>query len=309
MLAARAAGRASRPSTTCRLERAIARTIRSEHGLATRVTCPPASPGGGTRLDMHGASTGRRLPGHGRPDRRQGARPLRERGPLAALDMAKVERAIAASILAQRHTHATVSCPHQVLQKAGIQFRCIATVSSTGARQPFVVGEVNGYGHVALRSAVTGTVRLKLQAGGHRFDPGWLHPPVTPSDLAEKPCNDGPRRRQGITRVPTRDIDHNPAHERRLVSTARLLAVPWLDARPPRESSPRRRSRLPSRARRGNRRRLVQRDRALRHPRPYPTDPRCRCRDPPGPAPDPGAAEYEQPDSAPGSNHARDGHN
>lgn len=131
------------------LERAIASTIRSEHGLATRVTCPsgvPRAAGHASRCNVLlqvGAypvtvvqTDGK---GHVRYENAE---------PLTLLDTAKVERAITASILAQRNTHATVSCPHQVLQKAGIHFRCIAAVRSTGARQPFVVDEVNDYGHV-----------------------------------------------------------------------------------------------------------------------------------------------------------------
>ncbi|MFL5824252.1 MAG: hypothetical protein ACJ764_12525 [Solirubrobacteraceae bacterium] len=60
------------------------------------------------------------------------------------LDTSRVARAIQASILAQRHIHATVSCPHNVPLRKGWHFVCFAT---TGAGQtPFVVTEVNGRG-------------------------------------------------------------------------------------------------------------------------------------------------------------------
>lgn len=149
VLAAAGCGSSGATLDNMQLERAITSTIRSEHGLATHVTCPSGVP----RAVGH-ASTCKVLlqvgaypvtvvqtdgKGHVRYENAE---------PLTLLDAAKVERAIAASILAQRNTHATVSCPHQVLQKTGIQFQCIAAVSSTGARHPFVVGEVNGYGHV-----------------------------------------------------------------------------------------------------------------------------------------------------------------
>jgi hypothetical protein len=67
--------------------------------------------------------------------------------PLVVLDSARVERAIAQSILAQRHLHATVSCPAAVLQQAGLKFTCFATIA--GRRYPFEVTQVNGHGQVS----------------------------------------------------------------------------------------------------------------------------------------------------------------
>jgi hypothetical protein len=57
-----------------------------------------------------------------------------------------VERSIEASILAQRHLAATVSCPVNVVQKAGVVFDCVATVR--GRRFTVVVTETDGKGHV-----------------------------------------------------------------------------------------------------------------------------------------------------------------
>ncbi|HXR29319.1 MAG TPA: DUF4333 domain-containing protein [Solirubrobacteraceae bacterium] len=66
--------------------------------------------------------------------------------PLVVLDVTRVQRAITASILAQRRLRATVSCPVTVLQQAGVRFTCTATVG--GRRYPFEVTEVNANGQV-----------------------------------------------------------------------------------------------------------------------------------------------------------------
>jgi hypothetical protein len=66
--------------------------------------------------------------------------------PLVIINVAKVRRAIESSILSQRHLKAAVTCPAQVLQQAGISFRCTATVN--GAQHPFAVSEDTSSGHV-----------------------------------------------------------------------------------------------------------------------------------------------------------------
>jgi hypothetical protein len=66
--------------------------------------------------------------------------------PLVALDVTRVERAIAQSVLAQRKLHATVKCPATVLQQAGLRFFCTATVG--GRNYPFEVTQVNRNGQV-----------------------------------------------------------------------------------------------------------------------------------------------------------------
>jgi Domain of unknown function (DUF4333) len=66
--------------------------------------------------------------------------------PLVLLDTERVERAITTSVLAQRRLRATVICPREVLQQAGIAFSCTATVGSR--RYPFSVTEINGAGQV-----------------------------------------------------------------------------------------------------------------------------------------------------------------
>jgi hypothetical protein len=62
------------------------------------------------------------------------------------LDTVKVERSIEASIRSQRHLHSTVSCPVNIVQKAGVVFDCVATVG--GRRFSVVVTETDGNGHV-----------------------------------------------------------------------------------------------------------------------------------------------------------------
>ena len=62
------------------------------------------------------------------------------------LDVAKVERAIERSIVAQRQLRSSVSCPAEVIEKAGLVFDCTATVK--GRRFPFRVTEIDAEGHV-----------------------------------------------------------------------------------------------------------------------------------------------------------------
>jgi uncharacterized membrane protein (DUF4010 family) len=62
------------------------------------------------------------------------------------LNTERVERSIEASIVAQRHLASTVSCPVNIVQKAGVVFNCQATVR--GRQFPVVVTETDGNGHV-----------------------------------------------------------------------------------------------------------------------------------------------------------------
>jgi hypothetical protein len=66
--------------------------------------------------------------------------------PLLLLDTSRVESSIVHSIATQRHLHATVTCPHEVLQQTGVAFTCTATVK--GVRYPFEVTQVDGRGNV-----------------------------------------------------------------------------------------------------------------------------------------------------------------
>lgn len=62
------------------------------------------------------------------------------------LNTERIERSIEASILAQRHLGSTVSCPVNIVQKAGVVFDCQAMVR--GRHFAVVVTEVDGKGHV-----------------------------------------------------------------------------------------------------------------------------------------------------------------
>jgi hypothetical protein len=128
-------------------ERAIAASILTQHHLHAAVRCPPNPPrkagftftctaefDAGTYPVTVTETNGR---GHVR---------YQDRDPLVALDVAKVEQSIVQSIRAQRRLSSTVTCPAEVLQKAGIVFTCTATVAGRG--YPFAVTEVDGDGHV-----------------------------------------------------------------------------------------------------------------------------------------------------------------
>jgi len=62
------------------------------------------------------------------------------------LNTEKIERAIERSSLAQRKTHAQVSCPPGVHQRKGLAFSCTAVVARGSTR--FVVTQLDGAGRV-----------------------------------------------------------------------------------------------------------------------------------------------------------------
>lgn len=62
------------------------------------------------------------------------------------LNTAAINRAIAGSILAQHHLHATVKCPSNTPRKTGLAFTCTASLNV--GTYPIVVTETNGSGHV-----------------------------------------------------------------------------------------------------------------------------------------------------------------
>ena len=62
------------------------------------------------------------------------------------LNTEKVERAIEASVAAQRDKNARVSCPSGVHQKKGVTFSCTATVKRVDTK--FVVTQQDGAGRV-----------------------------------------------------------------------------------------------------------------------------------------------------------------
>lgn len=62
------------------------------------------------------------------------------------LNTERVEQAIQASILQQRHLRSSVSCPVNIEQRQGVVFYCRASVG--GRSFPVVVTQVDGRGHV-----------------------------------------------------------------------------------------------------------------------------------------------------------------
>jgi hypothetical protein len=68
----------------------------------------------------------------------------------SGLDASAVERAIAGSILTQRHLHAGVECPKEVPRKAGLVFTCTARLDV--GSYPVSVTETNGNGNVRYQN-------------------------------------------------------------------------------------------------------------------------------------------------------------
>jgi Domain of unknown function (DUF4333) len=131
------------------VERAIAKSILRERGLYAAVACPSKV----VQKAGHAFTCTARLGIGSYPlsvTETDGSGTVRYQNanPLVVLNIAKVQHAIEASVLSQRHLHATVSCPAEVLQRAGLVFRCTAVVDGESRRYPFVVREVDNAGHV-----------------------------------------------------------------------------------------------------------------------------------------------------------------
>jgi Domain of unknown function (DUF4333) len=132
---------------TVTVERAIASSILAQRHLHARVSCPSETPRKAGLLFTCTASldvgtyrvSATEINGAGRVR-------YQNKAPLVVLDIAKVERAIEQSIRSQRHLPSTVTCPAEVIQRAGIAFTCKASVG--GRSYPFAVREVDGDGHV-----------------------------------------------------------------------------------------------------------------------------------------------------------------
>ncbi|MGH2863960.1 MAG: DUF4333 domain-containing protein [Solirubrobacteraceae bacterium] len=150
-----ACGHSSPPSTsggdtlhTAAIERAIAASILAQHHLETRVSCPATVPKQtGHRFSCAATLQAGRYIVSVTETNDRGHVAYRSGRPLVALDIPKVEEAIGRSILSKKHLHATVRCPTEVLQQAGVAFTCAA--SANGRSAEFAVTEVNGEGHVS----------------------------------------------------------------------------------------------------------------------------------------------------------------
>ena len=142
-------GASSKTLNTAKVERAIANSIVKERGLDSTVVCPAGIPEQAGHVSVFAARldagsypvTVTELNGDGKV--RYG-----DATPLVVLDVAKIERSIESSVFKQRRLRATASCPREVLQQAGLEFRCIAVIDGASQRYPFVVSEVDNVGHV-----------------------------------------------------------------------------------------------------------------------------------------------------------------
>jgi Domain of unknown function (DUF4333) len=144
-----ACGSSVRYLDRAKVERAIATSVLREHDLYTTVACPPKIP----QLAGHTFTCNARLNVGAYPvivTEIDGSGHVRYENarPLVVLDTAKVEHAIEASILDQRRVRAMVSCPSEVLQQAGVRFRCTARIDGGARGYPFVVSETDNAGHL-----------------------------------------------------------------------------------------------------------------------------------------------------------------
>lgn len=136
--------------SVARVERAITTSALAEHGVHAAVTCPGDVPEKAAYAFTCTAKlsvgsypvTVTETNGHGHV-RYDGTEPL------AALDISKVEHAIVASVAQQRRLRASVSCPGEVLQQAGLVFDCTATIAGRRGLYRFAVTETDDQGHVA----------------------------------------------------------------------------------------------------------------------------------------------------------------
>ncbi|HWJ51076.1 MAG TPA: DUF4333 domain-containing protein [Solirubrobacteraceae bacterium] len=149
-----ACGSSSRSLDSAKVERAIATSILKEHGLYTTVACPAKVPQQAghvftctARLEV-GAYPVTVIETNG-----SGRVSYANQQPLVVLNIAKVQRAIEASIFSQRHLRAAASCPAEVLQRAGLVFSCTARINGGAGSYPFRVSEVDSAGHVRYLAA------------------------------------------------------------------------------------------------------------------------------------------------------------
>lgn len=144
-----ACGSGTRHLDSVKIERSIQQSVAQQRGLHSTVTCPAQVPQEAGRvftcdahLDVGIYPVTVTEIGSGGQVR------FADRRPLIVLNIAKVRRAIETSVSRQRKVSASVSCPSEVLQRAGIVFRCTAVVEGTSHRYPFAVTELDNAGHV-----------------------------------------------------------------------------------------------------------------------------------------------------------------
>ncbi len=144
-----ACGSSSSTLDTGRVERAVSASILAQRGLRTTVTCPSNVPlKAGYSFTCNAKLDVGTYPVTVVVTNSKGHVRYENHAPLIALNIEKVENAIAFSIASQRHLQASVTCPAEVLQKAGIVFKCTAVVAGKPTRYPFLVTQTDNHGHV-----------------------------------------------------------------------------------------------------------------------------------------------------------------
>lgn len=92
------------------------------------------------------------------------------------LNTSQTKGAIEESVLTQRHIHATVVCPSEVVREKGVKFDCVATTPN-GAKAVFHVVEVNDRGYVEYSS---------LPENANKTTKEKPHPPATQTTSGHK---------------------------------------------------------------------------------------------------------------------------
>jgi hypothetical protein len=142
-------GLSARSLHTAKIERAIAASILKQRNLDATVACPSRIPQqAGHSFTCTASFEVGTYPVAVTEIGGEGQVRYSNPRPLIVLNIAKVERAIEASVSRQRHVTANVSCPAEVLQRAGLAFRCTAVVKAGARRFSFAVSEVDDAGHV-----------------------------------------------------------------------------------------------------------------------------------------------------------------
>jgi hypothetical protein len=144
-----ACGTSARRLDTAKVQRAIAKSILKEHGLHAKVTCPTAiAQKAGQRFKCMARFDAGVYSVRVTETDASGQVSYHSQQTLIGLDVAKVQRAITASVFSERHLEAKVSCPPEVLQRALVSFKCSAVVRGSGRTYPFVVSELDNAGRV-----------------------------------------------------------------------------------------------------------------------------------------------------------------
>jgi hypothetical protein len=128
---------------TSTVERSIAESIRVQHDLRATVACPTGvARRAGASFTCDASLDVGSYPVLVTQSNDRGAVVYSNSSPLVALNIAKVEQAIARAVRERTHTAASVSCPTEVLQQAGLAFTCSARVK--GRTRVFAVTQADG---------------------------------------------------------------------------------------------------------------------------------------------------------------------